>query len=456
MREKLHIYHTNDLHSHFENWPAIVDYIGKQRQKHTAEDEEVLLFDIGDHVDRFHPISEATFGKANVELLNRLGYAAVTIGNNEGITLPHEELDALYRQAEFPVIVSNLFDTSGIRPSWAEPYWIKTLKSGITIAVLGVTVPYYPIYAQLDWKVTDAFESIARVLKEVKGKADITILLSHLGILDDQKAAERFPEIDLILGSHTHHLLEVGMMKNGVLLACAEKYGNYAGHVELTFDLDRRTVSEKKASVQKTSDWNGESEETSAILMEKMEQARTVLREEVAQLDHALTAEWFQASALPQMLADALKEWCDADIGMVNAGILLGSLSAGPVTRGDIHRICPHPINPVKVKLTGDELKEIALQASAEEMEQLHIKGLGFRGKVMGKMMYSDLDAEKLAVAGAEIEPGRTYTLATIDMFTLGTLFPTIRDAGDIEYFMPEFLRDLLAWKLEQTCRADR
>lgn len=194
MREKLHIYHTNDLHSHFENWPAIVDYIGKQRQKHTAEDEEVLLFDIGDHVDRFHPISEATFGKANVELLNRLRYDAVTIGNNEGITLPHEELDALYRHAEFPVIVSNLFDTSGNRPSWAEPYWIKTLKSGITIAVLGVTVPYYPIYAQLDWKVTDAFESIARVLKEVKGKADITILLSHLGILDDQKRRRGFPK----------------------------------------------------------------------------------------------------------------------------------------------------------------------------------------------------------------------------------------------------------------------
>lgn len=456
MREKLHIYHTNDLHSHFENWPAIVDYIGKQRQKHTAEDEEVLLFDIGDHVDRFHPISEATFGKANVELLNRLRYDAVTIGNNEGITLPHEELDALYRHAEFPVIVSNLFDTSGNRPSWAEPYWIKTLKSGITIAVLGVTVPYYPIYAQLDWKVTDAFESIARVLKEVKGKADITILLSHLGILDDQKAAERFPEIDLILGSHTHHLLEDGMMKNGVLLACAEKYGNYAGHVELTVDLDRRTVFEKKASVQKTSDWNGESEETSAFLMGKMEQGRTVLREEVAQLDHPITAEWFQASALPQMLADALKEWCNAEIGMVNAGILLGSLSAGPVTRGDIHRICPHPINPVKVKLTGTELKETVLQASAEEMEQLHIKGLGFRGKVMGKMMYSGLDAEKLAVAGAEIEPGSTYTLATIDMFTLGTLFPAIRDACDIEYFMPEFLRDLLAWKLDKTCRGDR
>lgn len=59
------------------------------------------MFDLGDHVDRFHPISEATFGKANVELLNRLQYDAATIGNNEGITLPHQELDTLYDNAQF-------------------------------------------------------------------------------------------------------------------------------------------------------------------------------------------------------------------------------------------------------------------------------------------------------------------------------------------------------------------
>ncbi|KAA6475269.1 bifunctional metallophosphatase/5'-nucleotidase [Bacillus swezeyi] len=447
MREKLHIYHTNDLHSHFENWPKIADYIQTQRQKHAAEHEEVLLFDIGDHVDRFHPISEASFGKANVELLNHLDYDAATIGNNEGITLPHLELDTLYVDASFPIVVSNLFDSEGNRPVWAQPYWIQSLKNGMTIAILGVTVPYYPIYEQLGWKVTDAFESIAEVLQEVKGNADITVLLSHLGILDDQRAAEAFPEIDLILGSHTHHLLEDGMMKNGVLLACAEKYGNYVGHVEFTLN---KGIEDKKAEVLKTADWNRESEETIAILKEKEKEAGQVLQQEIAILDQPLETDWFGTSPLPQMLADALKEWCDAEIGMVNAGIVLDSLSKGAVTKADIHRICPHPINPVVIKLTGAELKEIVLQASTEKMEQLRIKGLGFRGKVMGRMMYSGLDAEKLTVNGVKMEANTVYQLATIDMFTLGTLFPAIRDADHIQYYMPEFLRDLLSWKLKK------
>lgn len=46
---------------------------------------------------------------------------------------------------------------------------------------------------------------------------------------------------------------------------------------------------------------------------------------------------------------------------MVNSGVILGPLKAGPVTKLDLHRICPHPINPVTVRLTGEELKETIL-----------------------------------------------------------------------------------------------
>ncbi|MFP3472365.1 hypothetical protein R0J90_20130, partial [Micrococcus sp. SIMBA_144] len=63
--------------------------------------ESVYVFDIGDHVDRWHPLSEATLGLGNVELLNEAGYDAVTIGNNEGITLDYDDLNNLYKEAEF-------------------------------------------------------------------------------------------------------------------------------------------------------------------------------------------------------------------------------------------------------------------------------------------------------------------------------------------------------------------
>ena len=46
--ERVHIYHTNDLHSHFENWPRIEAYLAQQQKAHQEQKENVFTFDIGD------------------------------------------------------------------------------------------------------------------------------------------------------------------------------------------------------------------------------------------------------------------------------------------------------------------------------------------------------------------------------------------------------------------------
>ncbi|MFZ2425638.1 MAG: metallophosphoesterase, partial [Trichococcus flocculiformis] len=126
--KKLHIYHINDLHSHFENWPKIRRFLLEKKAFHEMNGEEVLLFDIGDACDRVHPLTEATNGKANIELLNQVPFDAVTIGNNEGIGNDKRQLDELYDDAEFPVVLANLYDPeTDALPTWAQPYLIKTL-----------------------------------------------------------------------------------------------------------------------------------------------------------------------------------------------------------------------------------------------------------------------------------------------------------------------------------------
>ncbi|MCD8509502.1 MAG: metallophosphoesterase [Bacillus sp. (in: Bacteria)] len=101
MSSRLRILHTNDLHSEFNNWPSVVAWLKKRRQEAIAEGEDVLLFDIGDHADRFHPMTEGLLGKGNVLLLNEVNYDAVTIGNNEGITFSKEALNNMYKKEEF-------------------------------------------------------------------------------------------------------------------------------------------------------------------------------------------------------------------------------------------------------------------------------------------------------------------------------------------------------------------
>lgn len=117
--EKLVVFHTNDLHSHFENVPKIRRYLQQTRKMLEKAQTSVLAVDLGDAMDRVHPYTEATNGKINIELMNQIGYDAVTIGNNEGIGNSHQQLMDLYRDAKFPVIVDNLLDrTTGKPPKW--------------------------------------------------------------------------------------------------------------------------------------------------------------------------------------------------------------------------------------------------------------------------------------------------------------------------------------------------
>lgn len=461
MIETIHIYHTNDLHSHFEKWPKITEYISKRRNFHQKHNEKVFLFDIGDHMDRFHPISEAFDGIKNVELLNHLGYDAVTIGNNEGITLPFDGLNAMYDNATFHVLIANLFD-NGNYPSWAKPYHIYTLESGIKIAVVGLTVYYHIFYKLLGWEIKDPIDALKHITQKVRQEVDAIILLSHLGINEDESIAEQFPEIDIILGGHTHHLFPSGKHINHTLLCCAGKYGDYIGYATLKIDTRKRAILQKTATVINTDQLVEESEFAKSLLAGYFKESEQILGEVVAYLPETLSIDWFNDSPLSTLLADALREWCDCEISMVNAGVLLGALKEGPVTLFDLHNICPHPINPCRVELEGDELKEIILQAQTEKMEQLEIKGLGFRGKIMGKMIYNGIDMEtttlsdglrhvtKILINGEPIDPKRKYTVATIDMFTFGRMFPEIRDAKEKKFFMPEMLRDVLREKLQK------
>ena len=114
--EKITIIHTNDLHSHLEHWPKMRRYLDQRKREADTTEETVIAVDLGDFVDRWHPLTEATDGKANVDLMNQGHYDAVTIGNNEGVGNPKEVLQYLYDQAEFPVILGNLFDKQDLRP----------------------------------------------------------------------------------------------------------------------------------------------------------------------------------------------------------------------------------------------------------------------------------------------------------------------------------------------------
>ena len=420
----------------------------------------MLLFDIGDHADRMDSLTEGLAGKGNVRLLNDLGYHGVTIGNNEGITFAKEDLDSLYDEANFHVFVANLFHQNGQRPDWAKAYHIHHLNNGISVGVIGVTIPFYAFYEQLGWRVADPFQLLPELVSTVRNQADIVVLLSHLGYGNDLRIAEKLEGIDVILGAHTHHLLQEGQFVNGTLITQAGKFGDFVGKVKLIYAEDLKQVVYSEAACVPVERME-EDQKTVQLVRDLRKEGEARLNERVVVLEKPIPVSWREQSPLAALLAESLKEWCGTEIAMVNAGVLLEGLPSGEVTKGDLHRVCPHPINPCAVKLKGSELKEIIAQALTDEMIELEIKGFGFRGKMMGIMVYDGIEVETqrlsdgkehpktVTVKGKPLDPKKTYDVATIDMFTFGRLYPSIALAKEKVYYLPEMLRDLLAWKLK-------
>ncbi|MDN7243587.1 bifunctional UDP-sugar hydrolase/5'-nucleotidase [Planococcus sp. N028] len=438
MSETIHIYHTNDLHSHFGPWPSIKNLLNERKRWHEEEGDTCLILDIGDHVDRSHPFTEGTAGRGNVVLLNEACYDAVTIGNNEGITLSKEELNDLYVQADFDVIVGNLKDTGGERPVWAKPHHILVTEGGVRIGLVGATAEFTPFYKRLGWTISDGKDAIMEAVEEIKGQTDLIVCLSHLGVKDDELLAEMCPDIDVILGAHTHHLFHDGKMIGNTLLAATGKFGAYIGHVTIESNLVG-----KKAYLIETAALRNPDESFDESLMKE---GKSQLNEPVFYNTEKLKAEWFKDSKLSNLFGQALLEFSQADCALFNAGIFMDDMHEGEITRYDFHKMLPHPINLCLIELTGAELKEIYLQSLNSEWPHIELKGLGFRGAIFGNIIHVNLEliGHKLYINGQQAVHDQVYRLITLDMFTFGYFFPALKRAPKT-YFMPEFLRDVFS-----------
>lgn len=461
LKNRLRIIHTNDLHSEFERWPAVVAMINSRREEAINNGEEVLLFDIGDHADRAHPMTDALRGKGNVQLMNELHYDGVTIGNNEGMTFSKEELNRLYEDANFPVILCNLYDETNEIPDWAIPYKVITMKDQLKIGIIGVTAPFQLFYEPLGWKIVDPIYALKKYVEKLRLEVDIFICLSHLGLFEDERLAEEIPLFDFIIGAHTHHVLEKGRQIGNTWINQSGRSGRYIG--EILIDWEKNSNKQATFHTSRVTslrvDEAMKDEETEKKINTLSEKANEHMMKRVVTLKEPLTIDWYGESPIVKILAEALREWCDAEISMVNAGVILDSLQKGEVTYKDIHRICPHPINPAKVQVTGKKLLEIIRQSQTKKMIDYPLKGFGFRGKILGKMVFDGvtiksrttyIKEEDIFIHGKPLEKHTTYQLATLDMFTFGHLYPAISGLKDTQYFMPEFLRDVLSWKLKK------
>ncbi|UTH14385.1 bifunctional metallophosphatase/5'-nucleotidase [Macrococcus equipercicus] len=436
---ELKLYHTNDIHSHLMTYNKIIRFLADKR----AQFPHTYYVDIGDHVDRSHPFTEGTLGRGNVQLLNEAGAGVVTIGNNEGITLTHEDFNHLYEDADFQVTCCNVTDLDGRLPENVKRHAIEDIH-GITFGFIGATAEFTPFYRALGWNVTDPVEAIRTQVQAIKSQCDVIVILSHLGKFTDQRIAAEIHGIDIILGAHTHHHFDNGDLVNGVLIGAAGRYGEYIGELTLTFD--GRQLTAKSARLVSTNELiDGEED--------YYDQGRRILNEVITDHTLSLPRRLYSASVTTALLARELRLFLEADCALINSGLIVEGFEGPGFTKYDLHKMLPHPINPVKITLSGRELMEVIAMSMKHEHRGDIVKGFGFRGDLFGMYVLDNVgmiqSERQFSVGGRLIDVHQQYTLATLDMYTFGRFFPQFVQ-NEKEYIMPEFLRDVMMMALNR------
>lgn len=453
--------YTNDVHSHWEGVTRLAALIRHYRARFG---ERVVLLDGGDHMDRAFSETEGTYGAANLNLMNALRYDAGVIGNNEGLTFEPERLGGVYRKwGQCPMLAANVFELdSGARPDWLRP-WIRLERHGHRIGIVGVTASYPDYYKLLGWDVTDPLDAVAGAVAELRPAVDLLIVVSHCGLPVDERMAERIDGIDLILGGHTHHLLQEGKRIKDTWLLAAGKHGDYLGVIEYCrragkihikpYCIPTAGTEPDKLIVQELERWRQE--------------AARHLSAPVAVLSEPLAAHLAKPSPLGQLLAQGLRSAAKADIGIVNAGQLLGHIPAGEVTEGMLHAICPSPINPVRMQLRGAALRQALQESLKDEWIRKAIRGYGFRGTELGTLCFDGLRVEVIDYGdetgirlwredGREILDLDVLSVGSIDMFVFGAGYLSLKQGENIQFLLPDFLRDILKSQLQNERELER
>jgi 5'-nucleotidase/UDP-sugar diphosphatase len=457
----LTILHTNDTHSAlfaFGNEAAPGREFGGIARMSTlikrirAANENVLALHAGDvFVGSFE--FNKYLGYPELKIMETL-YDAMCLGNHE-FDLGLEALAGIVSgdraggaPVTLPLLCANV-DLEGTPLSGLVRKSIVRTAGGVKVGIFGVVTEEPQDYSgevarRFSGNVFSVAGLQAKALKA--GGCEVVICLSHLGKTADLLGlADNVPDIDVIVGGHSHDLFENAVVRGGKIIVQAGSHGRYLG--ELTLDVGNGAV--------KLVSWIAHPVDSGIkpdpALVGRLNKLREgivrdprfgpVYSRVVASVCQTIDKDWPTESpkrdtALGNLVADAMKQAVtDAgyhvDCALDALGYIAYGIPAGEIVGNDILRAVPYGNDPasglgfklVVARLPGwlllggleysisriEQTKDFCIQTSgmtyAYDSSKPPARGLG---------QYSRLDPVSVRIGDerAALDAGKSYSVA--------------------------------------------
>jgi 2',3'-cyclic-nucleotide 2'-phosphodiesterase (5'-nucleotidase family) len=307
-----------------------------------------------------------------IDLMNRMGYVAHTIGNHE-FDYGQQTLKDRVTQANFPFLCANADFSATVLDTSIKPY-IITSVNGLKVAILGL------LQLEAHGRPSTLFENVEGVrfsdglavaanYAALRDSGHVFVVLSHLGADDDVRLALQFPQADVIVGGHSHTTLPAGIDTNNVLITQTGAYLKHIGKTTLVLK-DGRVVS-KKSILIPTASLTAVNTAIQALV--KTYKDNPAMKRVVGYATADITGK----NALGNFIADALAAENHWDMAFTNnGGIRVPTILKGNITFEQIYELDPFSNQMMAYTLSLDEIKEFLKQAyNREKKIELQIAG---------------------------------------------------------------------------------
>ena len=421
------ILHSNDMHGDFfaevrgeqgrliGGLALLSGYINKVR----SEEENVLFVIAGDMVQGSLIDSEYK-GISTMEIMNYLAPDVVCLGNHElDYGLPH--LLFLEKMANFPIVNANMY---------IKDYHKRLMTPHLIIKMADFDVLFTGIITE---KIMDSlkqdllissFVSLEEASEEV-GKIsnfyknddiDLSILLTHIGYESDIELARLLkPEwgVDIIIGGHSHTILEKPSLVNGVLIAQAGVGTDQVGRFDILIDDDTNSIIEYRWQLIPI---DGKLVEPDR----RLEDYINSFKDEVDRKYNTIICKFAQAlshpsrvieTSLGNLIADAFADVVECDVILVGSGSIRVNEMGPVVTLRDLLTCFPYDDVLTRFTLEGSMLRRCFSQFMRPENRNGEGECYQVNGNV--KALYNDKRREliSLQIGGEEVVDSQLYTL---------------------------------------------
>lgn len=439
---RLVIAHTNDTHSQLD--PDQKDDRGGVARRKVLVDSlravspNFMLIDAGDAVQGtlFFNLFK---GEVEQKAMNMLGYDLRILGNHEfdnGMSGLEHMIDfagSQFLSTNYDLSTTPLADRF-------DKYAIREF-GGRRIGFIAINLRPQGMISEGNYDGVEYLDAVAAAnhsawwLKNVE-KCDLVVAITHIGYdpstpPGDFSLAKQSTDIDIIIGGHSHDLIDPAGSRHNwlvpnadgrdVIVAQVGKAGKSLG--EITIDLDNLSTAYRVIPVDKRLD--SRVDESVAIMLEpyragvdslmKVPVGRTAA--ELAQNSQELL-NWTSDIVLERASSMAP----DVDFAILNKGGLRRGLPKGTITEGEIMTMLPFNNRIDVIDIKGEDLLE-----AFEQMARIGGNGVSHDVKVVYGFDLDDdpasdpeVEIKSVTISGQPLEPERTYRVATIDYLAHG------------------------------------